>query len=128
MKTRKACLYNVTGEGKVISLTSNWRGYGERELKQTLHPDGYMRVRLHENGKRKSHKVHTLMAEKYLGPKPITANEVRHLDGNRLNNHYKNLAWGTQKENAQDRELHGRTSRGLKHSIAIKKGLVKSNG
>jgi hypothetical protein len=31
---------------------------------------------------------------------------IRHLDGNPKNNRLENLAWGTYKENAQDRELH----------------------
>ncbi|MGA0525000.1 hypothetical protein ACO2WH_24370, partial [Escherichia coli] len=42
---------------------------------------------------------------------------------------YKNLEWGTRKENADDRERHGRTSRGEAHSAAIRRsghaGAVK---
>jgi len=38
--------------------------------------------------------------------------EARHLDGNRLNNSLSNLAWGTSKENAKDRDMHGTTARG----------------
>lgn len=32
---------------------------------------------------------------------------TRHLDGNSLNNCFKNLQWGTQSENAKDRTKHG---------------------
>lgn len=121
----KSDVFNVEiqEDGSIISLLSTWRGYGQREMIQTIHPDGYKRIRLFQNGKRKSFKVHALVASKFLEPRPTLQHEIRHLDGNRLNNHYSNLAWGTRKENADDREKHGHTSRGEKHSQAIKRGL-----
>ncbi len=33
--------------------------------------------------------------------------ECRHLDGNKDNNCLENLCWGTSKENATDRQIHG---------------------
>jgi hypothetical protein len=33
--------------------------------------------------------------------------EIRHLDGNPLNNCLTNLAWGTPAENKEDRKTHG---------------------
>lgn len=119
----EATPYKINGKGEVFSY-SGWRGKKEIKLHQPIHPDGYKRVRLMENGKRKSWKVHILVAREFLGPKPSNAHEIRHLDGNPLNNHFENLKWGTQKENADDREKHGRTSRGRKHSEAIKRGLA----
>ncbi|WP_407641233.1 HNH endonuclease signature motif containing protein [Aurantiacibacter spongiae] len=89
--------------------------------------DGYPSVRLTINGKRSRLAVHRLVAREYLSPRPSPAHEVRHLDGDKTNNSVENLAWGTTKENAEDRERHGRTSRGQKHSIAIKKGLEAAN-
>ena len=112
--------YEVTRDGRVFSLTTNWRGYGRRELAQHPNDDGYPSVRLLVDGKRKRIAVHVLVARNHLPPKPSAAHEVRHLDGNKENNHATNLAWGTRKENAQDRERHGRTSRGIRHSAAIK--------
>ena len=53
-------------------------------------------------------------------PVDYSAMILRHLDGNKTNPHADNLAWGTQKENAADRERHGKTSRGSKHSAAIR--------
>lgn len=116
-------LYDITEMGQVFSTTSNWRGFGARQL--TAHPNshGYLRVRIVVNGKRKSAFVHRLVAEKFLEPRPSPQHEIRHLDGNRQNNSSDNLAWGTRKDNAADREAHGRTSRGEKHSEAIKKGI-----
>ena len=117
--------YEVTEDGRVISFGSNWRGLGDRELGQIENPYGYMFVRLTVDGKRTTRLVHVLVAEKFIGKKPSSLHQVRHLDGNKKNNSAKNLAWGTAKENANDRESHGRTSRGEKHSIAIKSAMGK---
>lgn len=114
--------YSVTPDGRVFSVASNWRGYGRREMQRTLNADGYPSVRLMVNGKRVRLAVHRLVAASYLSPRPSPAHEVRHLDGDRLNPRADNLAWGTRKENADDRARHGRTSSGSAHGTAIKRG------
>lgn len=106
-------------------MASNWRGYGEREMRQTLNADGYPSVRLTIDGKRVRLAVHRLVAKEFLGEKPTLAHEVCHIDGNKMNNAVSNLRWGTRKENADDRERHGRTSRGEKHSSAVKASTHK---
>lgn len=118
--------YEVTRDGRVYSLESNWRGYGRREMRQTPNASGYPSVRITVDGKRKRIAVHVLVARNYLPPRPSASHEVRHLDGDKLNPRAENLAWGTQKDNANDRERHGRTSRGQTHSSAIKAGIRKS--
>lgn len=120
--------YEITSDGKVFSIGSNWRGYGKRELTQDLNDDGYPSVRLSINGKRTRYAVHVLVATKFHGEKPSELHQVRHLDGDKKNCHYTNLAWGTAKENSCDREVHGRTSRGIDHSRKIKIGIAKSSG
>ena len=115
--------YEVTREGRVYSVNHNWRGYGRRELDQTPNSDGYPSVRLTIEGKRKRLAVHKLVALWFLPPRPSPKHEIRHLDGNKENPSADNLAWGTPKENADDRERHGKTSRGESHSLAIKRGL-----
>lgn len=116
----KTFSYEITADGRVFSVDSNWRGYGRRELAQAPNDDGYMTVRVVINGKRVRRTVHSLVARTHIGPQPAPGYEVRHLDGNKLNNHYKNLSWGTQKDNADDRRRHGRTSSGEAHSAAIR--------
>lgn len=111
--------YEVASDGRVFSLT-NWRGMGRRELRQHLNDDGYPCVCLIVSGKRRRFTVHGLVAHEHLPPRPSPQHEVRHLDGNKLNPAASNLAWGTRKENAEDRERHGRTSRGAAHSAAIR--------
>lgn len=104
--------------------------HGQWKDVRTIQPldngDGYLFVRLTINGKRKKWMLHKLMAELFLEPRPSKSHEIRHLDGNKKNNRIENLSWGTRKENAEDRERHGRTSRGLKHSNYIKNGIAKS--
>ena len=116
--------YEVTQDGRVFSIDSNWRGYGRRELSQHPNSHGYPSVRMYVHGARKRMLVHALVATKYLPPRPTENHQIRHLDGNKLNNNVSNLAWGTAKENAADRKLHGMTSCGVKHSKATRRGLV----
>ena len=68
--------------------------------------------------------VHSLVAKKYLPPRPSEHHQIRHLDGNKTNNSVENLSWGTAKENADDRKAHGMTSCGIKHSKATRRGLI----
>lgn len=56
--------------------------------------------------------VHTLVALTFLGPKP-EGQEVRHLDGNPLNNRVDNLAYGTRTENILDVYRQGKAWRAL---------------
>jgi hypothetical protein len=101
--------YEVTEDGRVFSVEHNWRGYGRRELQQTPNADGYPSVRVTVCGRRRRIAVHVLVAMKCLPPRPSLRHEVRHLDGDKTNRHASNLAWGTQKDNADDRERHGHT-------------------
>ena len=101
--------YEVSGDGRVRSVGSNWRGYGARELTVEPNADGYPSVRLTiGKGKRKRIAVHRLVARAFLGPCPDSCDQVRHLDGDQTNNRWDNLAWGTAAENAADRTTHGR--------------------
>lgn len=58
-------------------------------------------------------RVNRLIAQAFI-PNPLALPESQHKDGNRHNNTVENLKWGTQKDNAQDRRLHGNTVVGEK--------------
>lgn len=111
--------YTVYPTGMVTSDTG-WRGGISRMMRPALDNDGYPCLRLTIEGERKKYRLHRLMATIFMQPRPSMQHEIRHLDGNKQNNRIENLAWGTRKENAADRDAHGRTSCGEKHSAAIK--------
>lgn len=88
----------------------------------------YPCVMLRYSGLRRRVAVHRLVAINFLGLPPFAGAMVRHLDGNHLNSHVSNLAWGTGKDNAADRERHGRTARGDKHGQFGKRFAGSQNG
>jgi len=78
---------------------------------------GYCTIRLLNAGKKRKFYVHLLVAEAFLGPRPVEL-QTRHLDGNPLNNAVDNLAYGTPLENAGDAVAHGRHYRDNKGVLA----------
>ena len=106
--------YMADSNGHIWSVRSNWRGYGERVLSETLDNYGYCKVRLYRDGERVNKQVHHLVALAFFG-KPKLGYEVRHLNGIRTDNQIDNLLWGTRLENALDRSEHGHTAVGSKN-------------
>lgn len=104
--------YLAGDDGHIYSIK---RGF-EHRLAERPNPDGYPAVQLLKGpgfGRRcVSMAVHKLIASAHLAERSSPEHEIRHLDGDKNNNRPGNLAWGTQKENAADRERHGRTARG----------------
>ena len=79
---------------------------------------GSLRVSRRVGGIKTHESVQRLVCEAFHGPAPAWATLVRHLDGDRLNNHADNLAWGTNAENQADLAAHGHTVQGEKHHNA----------
>lgn len=73
---------------------------------------GYLEVTLVKNKKRKSVKIHRIVAMTFL-EKVKGKNYVNHIDGNKENNSAENLEWCTPSENT-------------KH--AFKMGLIRKRG
>lgn len=118
-------LYEVSDRGRVASLPrSNRRG--RLVLTPSPDSDGYLQVVLCSAGVRYTRKVHVLVAEAFIGPRP-PGKVTRHLDGNQLNNARSNLRWGTHAENAQDRIAHGRDFNKSKVSGSCGHALVGGN-
>lgn len=109
-----AAHYEVSADGRVFSTAHNWRGYGRREIRQIPNADDYASVRLSIAGKRRHYAVHALVAMFHLPPRP-DGTQLRHIDGNKLNPSATNLTWGSAKDNADDRQRHGRTVNGESH-------------
>ena len=74
-------------------------------LKVHVTPIGYGQVFMD----RKRYYVHCLVAEKFLGPRPMGM-DVNHKDGNKLNNRIENLEYATRSRNRLHyyRELYGK--------------------
>lgn len=109
--------YEVSSLGRVRSLGVR-RGGGIWPLRSVRTSGGYLRVTLYaSDGTSRNQWVHILVALAFIGPRP-PGHEVRHLDGNPANPASANLAYGTAKENAGDRERHGTDPRGERNGFA----------
>lgn len=93
--------YYVTNTGRVWSTRAH-RGSRGRWLKLTNHNRGYPSVRIQN----KTRLLHSVVAEAFHGPRPVGL-EVRHLNGNPLDNRASNLKWGTRSSNTLDQVRHG---------------------
>lgn len=88
--------YQVSNLGNVKSLHDR---YGkERILKPIKDKDNYFVVNLCKDGKRKTCKVHKLVAEAFI-PKIPGKEFVDHINGIRNDNRIDNLRWCTHQEN-----------------------------
>ena len=101
--------YRVCRCGRVWGAGKT-RGRAYRAMRIKPGQGGYLWVQLQNPGRKRS--VHRLVAIVFHGPPPFHGAQVRHLDGNPINNTAENLAWGTAKQNAEDRDAHGRTATG----------------
>jgi hypothetical protein len=98
-------LYEVSNLGNVRSLdrtirhsdgkVTNFKG---QVLKYGVHYKGYLVVYLTKNSKKKSVKIHRLVATAFI-PNPDNLPHVNHKDENKTNNHVSNLEWCSNKYN-----------------------------
>ena len=79
--------------------------------------NGYYCVTLTNGNDRPQIGVHRLVARAFLGECPIGLH-VLHGDGDKSNNHYSNLRYGTPAENHEDTLLHGHRRMGNTHPLA----------
>lgn len=104
-------------------VPSRWGGtrfYPGKPLKVEVMQDGYKRIVLMKDTKKKRYMCHRLVAETFipnLNNKPF----INHIDGNRGNNCVENLEWCTQTENEQHSiNVLGKTMRGKTTSKPVK--------
>ena len=74
----------------------------KRILKKSLDTSGYYKVNLYKNGKRKTFRIHQLVAKHFI-PNPMLKGYIDHIDQNRLNNNVSNLRYVTNQENCFNR-------------------------
>lgn len=110
-------LYEVSHHGRVRSLDrftvdtlGRRRFYPGRVLSPCLngsHTGSYPSLNLSRQGRNRTVRIHLLVLEAFVGPRPDGKDVTRHLNGNPTDNHLSNLAYGTSSENMQDRLDHG---------------------
>lgn len=93
--------YEVSKDGNVRNSKTG------RILKQMNDKYGYKVVCLHEGRKRYSVKVHRMVAKAFI-PNEENKPQIDHIDGDKTNNHFKNLRWATPKENSSNPVTHAR--------------------
>lgn len=104
--------YQVSNLGRVKSMR-RWRDNGnggyyqkERVMTNVDGGDGYFRVILYKNGKKKLKRIHQLVCEAFLGHIPCGMNQViDHINGNKKDNCLENLRIVTQRENSSNRKF-----------------------
>lgn len=106
--------YRKTGNGK----KAGW-AIGGPLVQMSTNSDryGYHQLRFSIDGKSSHSTVGVFVALAFLGARPKGL-VVAHLDGNKTNNHVKNLAYVSQSENMRHRRAHGTAPIGEKANRA----------
>ena len=117
--------YQVSNVGRVRTLE---RKYGRNKtvepgLRKCQVNFGYSVVMLRRDGDFRSRRVHRLVLEAFVGPCP-DGHETRHLNGHKLDNRVKNLAWGTRSENARDKIRHGTSLKGRRSWVSWENAIL----
>tara|TARA_R110000824_G_scaffold344886_1_gene531573 strand:- start:32304 stop:32783 length:480 start_codon:yes stop_codon:yes gene_type:complete len=100
MKIKNFENYTVHIDGRII-------GSRGKVLKVDTNSSGYHRVTLSKGGKTKRRFVHHIVAEHFC-VNPYQRHYINHIDGNRTNNHARNLEWCTASQNVKDGFDRGR--------------------
>lgn len=119
-------LGNVMGVERVVNGGSGPRVWKAKVLSKCIGTHGYEVVNLRREGVGKTYCVHVLVMEAFGDSRPVDC-EVRHKNGERTNNKYENLEWGTRLENIRDKEKHGTKLKGeaVPNSILSSDDVVK---
>lgn len=120
-------LYEVSDQGNVRSLfragvARNGTNYWSKGRMMKPSPDkwGHLQVGLNNNTSPKVRRVHNLVMEAFVGPRP-EGMETRHLNGIPSDNRLSNLTYGTRSENRMDMVKHG------VHNMARKTHCVRGH-
>ncbi|MGF2656465.1 NUMOD4 motif-containing HNH endonuclease [Serratia marcescens] len=107
--------YEVSDQGRV-------RNTHHRVLTPSKHRDGYLHVKLCNNGKLRNLFVHRLVATAFI-PTAKNKPEVDHIDGVKRNNSVSNLEWVDRRENMKRAVLNGRLT--FPDNSGEKNGMAK---
>lgn len=114
-------LYQISNLGRVKSLFG-WNGheYVKREkiLKLNETADGYLKVSLFDNTKRKQWYVHRLILSVFYPVINMDELQVNHIDENKDNNNIENLEWVTSEQNVNHGTRNERASLSMSKKIS----------
>lgn len=100
-------LYQVSNLGRFRSSDGTLRSV-TREPR-----NGYCRVSVRKDGKKKSLYIHSLVLEAFVGPRP-TGMDCCHNNDDKADNRLCNLRWDSRANNLADRKRNGRLSSSYK--------------
>jgi len=100
--------YLIYEDGRVFSKKSN------RFIKSRIDTKGYPSVETNENGNRKLHRVHRLIAIHYI-PNPENKPYVDHINRDKTDNRIENLRWVNRSENEQNKGKQKNNTSGHKY-------------
>lgn len=105
-------LYQVSNQGRVKSLK-----FGkEKILKSGKDKDGYLKVDLCKDGKKKTCQVHRLVAQAFID-NPSNLEQVNHKDEDKTNNNVSNLEWCSAKYNMNYGTHNERVAKALSKQV-----------
>jgi len=111
-------VYSITEDGRVLKNLT-------KEMSLTLDTRGYPKVGIIYVDKRRTKKVHRLVAE-LLIPNPNNLPQVNHIDGDKTNNHISNLEWCTVSHNVKHAYDNGLYDNKLKNHGKLTDEEVRS--
>ena len=114
---------NIHGTYYEVSNTGEVRNCKTLRILKPFSYEGYLRVYLYINKKKRQFRLHRLVAEAFI-PNPENKPEVDHIDRDGLNNKLDNLRWVTKKENMKNRVYSKRHPKVSKKTI---KKIIKMN-
>lgn len=116
--------YAIGEDGEVLSFHKGKITFRKRQLNKD---SGYLHVGLRNSNGWKIFKVHFLVAQAFIGDRP-QGMVIDHIDGNKLNNHYTNLHYCTQKENMNNPNTlpNNNCYRKRRRVVAIKDGIERT--
>lgn len=111
--------HRITHDGTVWSCAKKWQKGKWRLVKsQMWNDDGrYLTIVLTHKRHEETHKIHHLVLRAFVGPCP-DGMMACHYDDDQLNNNVKNLRWGTNRDNVDDKIRNGKTLVGVKNHKA----------
>lgn len=113
--------YQVSSLGRVKSIERKekyknvYRTRKEKILKPNKHSNGYLLVKIFNEGKAKKILIHRLVASAFVQNNSLFNNEVNHLDENKENNCASNLDWCTTEQNCNFGTRNERISKANKN-------------